>query len=757
MNLMLKIPEFDDDEPVITMIIHHGGQIRNRTPEYIGGTISKFDFVELKYVNVPYVDKLCELLGYMGVKRYFRFEDNDCGFVLLVDGHQILDLCLSHEFDREVHLYLDSTKDLFNSQVGSSNMHFSEPTEADSEEFGSKEGFTDSDFDIGSDEEDERVDNELFIKNVDEGIEWAGGGSEIGNEGETDEDGNDYIDEGEIVSNSSDFDSSRDSEDENEPKYPVYCQIDMYDPRFELTSCFSTKKEFLAAVRSHAIKTQRNIKITSNDKRRVYAKCVEEGCEWRIHALRMVKDQPTFQIKDYKPVHKCGTNYHVKNCSSPWIGRKYQDLFVFDPRRSIKGFRQDVIEDIKVHVSKNQAYRAKWSALKKIEGSSLEQYGCLWDYAEELRRSNPGSIVILSAFPDTGNDSVVFDKLYCCFKGLKDGFLAGCRPIISVDGCHLKGLHGGVLLAAIGIDSNNSMYPICYVVVARETKATWEWFLNLLKHDLNIVANFEYTFMSDKQKGLLPAFEKVFPNSINRYCVRHLHGNTKVAGFRGQAHKKALWKAAMASTVNDFDVKFKEMCKMDLKLGQWLIDKSPSEWSRSHFTIHPKCDILLNNYCESFNAKIRDAREKHIYTMLEMIRIYLMSRLQQNRDRATRRWSHHKICPKIRIIIQKNMEKAASDCISIKSNEFHYEIEGYDKTKCTVDLQKRSCSCRKWDLSGIPCKHGMNAIMSQRLNGEDFVDECYSVRTYQKIYVPCIYPVNGAEKWHKQISMHHFP
>ena len=34
-----------------------------------------------------------------------------------------------------------------------------------------------------------------------------------------------------------------------------------------------------------------------------------------------------------------------------------------------------------------------------------------------------------------------------------------------------------------------------------------------------------------------------------------------------------------------------------------------AHWSRYAFNAWPKCDILLNNLCESFNSKIIDARD----------------------------------------------------------------------------------------------------------------------------------------------------
>ncbi|KAL0328004.1 UNVERIFIED_CONTAM: hypothetical protein Scaly_2233000 [Sesamum calycinum] len=179
-------------------------------------------------------------------------------------------------------------------------------------------------------------------------------------------------------------------------------------------------------------------------------------------------NQQTFQIREYHSVHKCGVNFYVKNCKTTLLGGKYEDLFKTDLGRAVKGFRQDAIKDMRVHVSRNQAYMAKWKALKKIEGSSVEQYGRLRDCAEELRRSNPGSTVILNSDLDEFIGVSKFGKFYICFNGLKQGFVSGCRPIVGVDGCHLKGPHGGILLTAIGIDPNNACYPITFVVVSVE-------------------------------------------------------------------------------------------------------------------------------------------------------------------------------------------------------------------------------------------------------------------------------------------------
>ncbi|BAT96017.1 hypothetical protein VIGAN_08288300 [Vigna angularis var. angularis] len=74
-------------------------------------------------------------------------------------------------------------------------------------------------------------------------------------------------------------------------------------------------------------------------------------------------------------------------------------------------------------------------AFKQIEGDFKEQYRRVYDYANELLRSNPGSTVKVHVEPN--EDTPIFKRLYVCLKACKDNFVS-CRPIIGLDGCFLK-------------------------------------------------------------------------------------------------------------------------------------------------------------------------------------------------------------------------------------------------------------------------------------------------------------------------------
>ena len=112
----------------------------------------------------------------------------------------------------------------------------------------------------------------------------------------------------------------------------------------------------------------------------------------------------------------------------------------------------------------------------------------LWDYSYDLRRTHPGSTVIIDYEEKDGvNELNEFKRIYVCLKTLVNGFHAGCRKLIGLDGCHTKGIHRQQILTAVSIDANNGWWPLAWAVVEQENQATWAWFLNYLQLDLRIL------------------------------------------------------------------------------------------------------------------------------------------------------------------------------------------------------------------------------------------------------------------------------
>ncbi|GAA0150661.1 hypothetical protein LIER_43111 [Lithospermum erythrorhizon] len=110
---------------------------------------------------------------------------------------------------------------------------------------------------------------------------------------------------------------------------------------------------------------------------------------------------------------------------------------------------------------------------------------------------------------------------------------------------------------------------------------------------------------------------------------------------------------------------------------------------------------------------------------MSMVNDLILIRMQYNRDKA-KQWVG-KLCPKPRKRLL-DCVKATSGCMPMKSDRTHFQVFlGSTANQCDVDLEKR--------LNGD--------------NVEDFVDECYTVNTYKKVYVHVIQPMAGLELWQK--------
>ena len=300
------------------------------------------------------------------------------------------------------------------------------------------------------------------------------------------------------------------------------------------------------AIKEHVIKTHRNIRLLKNDKVRIRARCAD-GCPWTLFAS-VDSATDSWVIKTLNEEQSCQLEFSNKVLDGKWLCEKYLNKFRAQPTWSFAGFKQQVNDDTQIDISKWQFYRARKLARAQIDGSTKEQYSRLWDYCAELRRANPGSTVKMKCYPQaTGEVNPKFQRLYVCMAATKNGFLAGCRRIIGLDGCFLKGPHKGQLLAAVSVDANNSIYPIAYAVVESECYDTWVWFLEFLLEDLDIGRDSSVTWISDRQKGLLESIRTLCGEEVqHRFCVRHLYNNFK-ANHKGLTLKIILWAAAKST------------------------------------------------------------------------------------------------------------------------------------------------------------------------------------------------------------------
>ncbi|XP_072063921.1 uncharacterized protein [Arachis hypogaea] len=303
----------------------------------------------------------------------------------------------------------------------------------------------------------------------------------------------------------------------------------------------------------------------------------KHDCPWLIYCAKNSRSGG-YQIKTYNPTHNYGREFGSNMADQHWVAKKLEKRLLSQPRLTHAEAWDHMKVDYNVILSDKMLYRGLRMAREKYVGNE--------------KASNEGSSALLAVDP-IPQSPPLFDKLYICLDACKRGFKAGCRPLIGLNGCFLKGFYGGQLLSAVGQDANNHFYVIVYAVVDSETK------------------------------GLLPALKEVMPNAHHRNCVRHIWKNF-TNKYKDTQLKNVVWACAKSSTVAKFNDNMQRLKRMNEDAWAYLAKLDPGCLTKSKFSHYPKLDNITNNMTEVWNAKIVHYRGKPILTMLEELRCYIM-------------------------------------------------------------------------------------------------------------------------------------
>nr|XP_040246163.1 uncharacterized protein LOC109746932 [Aegilops tauschii subsp. strangulata] len=250
-----------------------------------------------------------------------------------------------------------------------------------------------------------------------------------------------------------------------------------------------------------------------------------------------------------------------------------------------------------------------------------------------------------------------------------------------------------------------------------------------------------YTIMSDRQKGLLKAINEVFPDSPQRYCLRHIHANFQSAGFRGQELKKCIDKASYSYIKHGHELGMAELKAQSEDAWKRLKKIEVSTWARFAMDHTCKTDLVVNNLSEVFNKMILDVRAKPIRTMFEGIRTKQMIQRQQTREKLQiSRWT---ITPTYSEILEEN-KQYAKYCQADRAGPTIWQVTSKEKQYC-VDMEGYTCDCKRWNMTGVPCSHGISVLTKQKLHPEDYVNDFFKKPLYLEIYKEIIYPVPGPD------------
>ncbi|KAH6767656.1 hypothetical protein C2S52_018639 [Perilla frutescens var. hirtella] len=174
-----------------------------------------------------------------------------------------------------------------------------------------------------------------------------------------------------------------------------------------------------------------------------------------------------------------------------------------------------------------------------------------------------------------------------------------------------------------------------------------------------------------------------------------------------------------------------------------FLEREPRKFCKAFVSTVSLCDMVDNNISETFNGYIVQARGKPLIHMLNDIRTQLMNR--QYTKVAAIAGVTDRICPTIRARIEK-LKYESRHGITIPALHNKYEVHLHDD-QFLVNMSNKTCTCRAWDLSGIPCIHACAAMSFLKVDATDFVADYYTVNHYIEAYRSGIEPLNSMSMW----------
>lgn len=228
-------------------------------------------------------------------------------------------------------------------------------------------------------------------------------------------------------------------------------------------------------------------------------------------------------------------------------------------------------------------------------------------------------------------------------------------------------------------------------------------------------------------------------------CARHIYGNLRKLYPNKPEMKNLFWSVVESHNEADYKANLKALELYDVDVYEALMSRRPETCSRAFFKTTCTCEDALNNNSESYNSTLEKARAMPLVEMLETMRRQAMLRIDLRKKKTERHKG--KFSEKVSKMITSET-RFRKYCQSLPSSGGEFEVSEGGITYA-VNMRAWTCSCRRWDLTGIPCRHALRVVLDQKKTYkiDNLVSHWYLTSKWQKQYAYSIKPVRGIKFW----------
>ncbi|KAL9668764.1 hypothetical protein QQ045_006304 [Rhodiola kirilowii] len=212
--------------------------------------------------------------------------------------------------------------------------------------------------------------------------------------------------------------------------------------------------------------------------------------------------------------------------------------------------RNLIQRDYGYEISYWKAWKSQQKALVNMFGKWDESFNRLPHLMQALQDSSPNNFVKWVVTP-LDNGTIQVNRIFWSFSESIHAF-NHCRPLISIDDTHMYGKYDAKLLVAIGLNVNNHILTLGFVLVESENTSSRKWFMSCIwegvtqRDGLCVVSDKHNEILADMRE---PEWQE--PMAYHGVCVRHLQSNFMTK------EKDEVLKAKLGDVAYEKELKFK--------------------------------------------------------------------------------------------------------------------------------------------------------------------------------------------------------
>ncbi|KAH0713111.1 hypothetical protein KY289_009070 [Solanum tuberosum] len=224
---------------------------------------------------------------------------------------------------------------------------------------------------------------------------------------------------------------------------------DASDLSVDVKQVYKDKSVLAEVMKHYAFVNKFTFNVKRSSSTCYYLVCPSKNCTWFLKSPSLNQSR-LFKIRKYCGTHTCSVReriYARRQRITDVVAILVLDKFI-DTKKiyTPRAIADDMLKLHGVTLSYMQAWRSKEKAVKMLQGDPTESYARIPTYFYILDKHYPGSVLSLEKIEDN-RFLFAFVALEASIRGWEY-----CKPVVVVDGAHLKCSYGGTILIASTLD-----------------------------------------------------------------------------------------------------------------------------------------------------------------------------------------------------------------------------------------------------------------------------------------------------------------